>query len=185
VDSTERPEKKNPKVFLFFFRQISDDSAAQAGADPAQRIVGVLEPRAQRLLAFAAQCMTPPQAPVIFNTESRPDHPTCVYGKAEVMFRNRTDSTSTNSTVEPGPRDPVIWAVIMNDSRRATACGDLRIQRSADRRRAVSALFIRGTTGGFCEACCAQCRASGGCRRGDPRFQSELPRNPQTLRNPV
>jgi len=111
VDSTERPDSSG---------KISDDLRRKLVLIQRNELFGVLEPRAQRLLAFAAQWYDAPAGTRIFNTGEPPDATyLCLTGKAEVMFRNPDGTDQHISTVEPG-RVIGDLAVIMNDSRRAT-----------------------------------------------------------------
>ncbi len=64
---------------------------------------GPLEPRAQRLLAFASQWYEAPRGTVIFNTGDPPDATyLCVSGKAELTFRDSEGKEHHISTVAPG-----------------------------------------------------------------------------------
>jgi ABC-type multidrug transport system fused ATPase/permease subunit len=99
---------------------VSEDLRRKLDVIQRNALFSVLEPRAQRLLAFAAQWYDAPQGTRIFNTGEPPDATyLCISGKAEVIFRNTDGVDQHISTVEPG-RVIGDLAVIMREPRQVT-----------------------------------------------------------------
>ena len=111
VDSTERPDSNST---------ISDDLRRKLTLIQRSELFGGLQPRAQRLLAFAAQWYEAPAGEVIFNSGEPPDATyLCLSGKAELTYRDHNNEAQHISTVEPG-RVIGDLAVIVREPRQMT-----------------------------------------------------------------
>ena len=111
VDSTERPDSNST---------ISDDLRRKLSLIQRSDLFGALQPRAQRLLAFAAQWYDAPAGEVIFNSGEPPDATyLCLSGKAELTYLDHNNEEQHISTVEPG-RMIGDLAVIVREPRQMT-----------------------------------------------------------------
>jgi putative ABC transport system ATP-binding protein len=131
VDSTGRHETTDT---------MSDDLRRKLVLIQRNDLFGALEPRAQRLLAFAAQWYNAPKGQVIFNAGETPDAVyLCLSGRAEVSFLDKVGVEQHISTVEEG-RVIGDLAVIVREPRQVslTATQDSRFLRiSAEQFRLV------------------------------------------------
>ena len=111
VDSTQRHDTTSP---------VSDDLRRKLGVIQRSELFRPLEPRAQRLLAFAAQWYEAPAGAIVFNAGEPPDATyLCLSGKAELTFRDAEGVEQHISTVEPG-RVIGDLAVILREPRQVT-----------------------------------------------------------------
>ena len=131
VDSTERHDSSD---------DISDDLRRKLRLIQRNDLFGALAPRAQRLLAFAAQWYDAPAATTIFSVGEQPDAVyLCLSGKAEIVFVDSKGVGHHVSTVEAG-RVIGDLAVIITEPRQANlvAVEDTRFLRiGADEFRSV------------------------------------------------
>jgi len=82
---------------------VSEDLGRKLRVIQRNEMFGLLEPRAQRLLAFAAQWYDAAEGAVIFNEGDPPDAAyLCLSGKAELTFQDKQGVAQHISTVEPG-----------------------------------------------------------------------------------
>ncbi|MEQ6249698.1 ABC transporter transmembrane domain-containing protein [Sulfitobacter sp. HNIBRBA3233] len=96
---------------------VSDDLRRKLSVIQRNDLFSNLEPRAQRLLAFAAQWYEAPAGTRIFSIGEPPDAAyLCLSGKAEISFTNDDGREQHISTVEPG-RVIGDLAVIVNEPR--------------------------------------------------------------------
>jgi putative ABC transport system ATP-binding protein len=111
VDSTDRPDGMN---------DMSGDLRQKLTLLQRHGLFGALEPRAQRLLAFAAQWYEAPAGQIIFSAGEPPDAVyMCLSGKAELTYRDLEGEEQHISTVEPG-RVIGDLAVIVREPRQMT-----------------------------------------------------------------
>ncbi|WP_267166214.1 ABC transporter transmembrane domain-containing protein [Sulfitobacter sp. F26169L] len=119
---------------------VSEDLRRKLEVIQRSELFGPLEPRAQRLLAFAAKWYDAPAGKIIFSTGEPPDATyLCLSGKAEITFRNKDGEEKHVATIEPG-RVIGDLAVIVRQPRQAnlTALEDSRFLRfGADQFRSV------------------------------------------------
>mgnify|MGYP006133114079 CR=1 FL=1 len=131
VDSTERFDSSD---------NISDDLWRKLKLIQRNKLFGALAPRAQRLLAFAAQWYDAPSGTTIFSMGQKADAVyLCLSGKAEVRLLDKDGVEHHVSTVEPG-RVIGDLAVIIHEPRKASlkALEDTRFLRiGADEFRSV------------------------------------------------
>ena len=82
---------------------ISDDLRRKLTLIQRNELFGALEPRAQRLLTFAAKWYDAPAGTVVFNIDEQPDAVyLCVDGKAEITFVDKSGDEQHITTVEQG-----------------------------------------------------------------------------------
>lgn len=94
VDRTSRPEDE---------QDVSDDLRRKLGVIQRNSLFRDLQPRAQRLLAFAAQWYTAPAGTRIFSTGDPADAAyLCLEGKAELSIVDDAGRQQHLSTIEPG-----------------------------------------------------------------------------------
>jgi putative ABC transport system ATP-binding protein len=99
---------------------VSDDLRRKLDVIQRNELFGGLEPRAQRLLAFAAKWYDAASGTRIFNSGEPADAVyLCLSGKAEIIFRNKGGEDQHISTVEPG-RVIGDLAVLMREPRQVT-----------------------------------------------------------------
>ncbi len=119
---------------------ISDDLRRKLNLIQLNALFGALAPRAQRLLAFAAQWCDAPANTTVFSVGEPADAVyLCLSGKAEIVFSDDTGKQHHVSTVEPG-RVSGNLAVIVREGRQANlkAIEDTRFLRiGADEFRSV------------------------------------------------
>ena len=131
VDSTDRHASSD---------NISDDLRRKLNLIQRNALFGALAPRAQRLLAFAAQWYDAPANTTAFSVGEPADAVyLCLSGKAEIVFGDDTGKQHHVSTVEPG-RVIGDLAVIVREGRQANlkAIEDTRFLRiGADEFRSV------------------------------------------------
>ena len=131
VDSTDRHDSSD---------NISDDLRRKLNLIQRNTLFSALAPRAQRLLAFAAQWYDAPAGTSIFSVGEAADAVyLCLSGKAEIFFVDDTGKQHHISTVEPG-RVIGDLAVIVREERQAnlSALEDTRFLRiGADEFRSV------------------------------------------------
>lgn len=110
IDSTRRYDSSS---------SVSEDLRRKLDVIQRSELFGPMEPRAQRLLAFAAQWYDAPAGKTIFSAGEPPDATyLCLSGKAELTFRNNDGAEQHISTVEPG-RVIGDLAVIVGEPRQA------------------------------------------------------------------
>ena len=98
----------------------SDDLRRKLSIIQHNDLFGALEPRAQRLLSFAATWYDAPADSVIFNVGQSADAVyLCVVGKAEIRIPNDAGDEQHIATIEPG-RVIGDLAVILGDPRQVT-----------------------------------------------------------------
>ena len=111
VDSTDRPDGAS---------DMSGDLRQKLTLLQRHALFGALEPRAQRLLAFAAQWYEASPGQIIFNAGEPADAVyMCLTGKAELTYRDPDGEEQHVSTVEPG-RVIGDLAVIVREPRQVT-----------------------------------------------------------------
>jgi putative ABC transport system ATP-binding protein len=82
---------------------VSEDLRRKLDVIQRNELFNALEPRAQRLLAFAAQWYEAPAGKIIFRTDDPADAAyLCLSGKAEMTFKDLEGTEQHISTVEPG-----------------------------------------------------------------------------------
>lgn len=114
VDGVEGAESLNSSG------AVSDDLRHKLEEIQRNALFRPLEPRAQRLLAFAAQWYDAPAGTVIFNAGEPADATyLCLSGKAEITFQDKEDVSHHLSTIVPG-RVIGDLAVIIREPRQAT-----------------------------------------------------------------
>lgn len=110
VDSTQRYDSAST---------VSEDLRRKLDVIQRSELFAPLEPRAQRLLAFAAQWYDAPKGQMIFSTDEPADATyLCLSGKAALTFQDEGGDEHHVSTVEPG-RVIGDLAVIVRQNRQA------------------------------------------------------------------